>query len=284
MQKITKDNYFDHNNRGLHQSSIKDYFLCPNYFHRKNVLNEMPREEKKSWKKGSICDDILTEIDSVGNYAILEDFFNEKGDKLDGRSKIVKDRKNELEAQGKIVIDSKDYENIMRISDEISKSSAYKEMRATYNMQEIIQLPMDLGEHFDCIVGKMDFFTIDENGVCYLNDMKTTRSIDDNKFYFACKEYGYFFQLFVYSVLLKYKYPEIKSFQYSILAAETSEPYRVKLFTIPVQYIESESDRFFYAIDGIKDGLFDKKDASLQNPTLLCAPSDRADFINNNEI
>jgi hypothetical protein len=47
---------------------------------------------------------------------------------------------------------------------------------------------------------------------------------------------------------------------------------------------EEEADRYLYAINSIKAGLFDKEDASIQYPTLLCAPSDRQDLINNGEI
>jgi len=272
---ITKDNYFDPDTKAAHQSMLKDYFLCPNFFYRKNILHTVEQKESKAFDIGHAVDDILTETDSVDNYAIFE------GDRR------TKDGKTEYQAlvdAGKKVISQKDYDQIINICDAIYKTSAYKEIFKSYNRQEIIQMPIDLGEHFDSIVGKIDFFTIDENGVCYLNDMKTTRSIEDNKFFYSAKEYGYFFQLFVYSILLKYKYPEINSFEYSILAGETAEPYRVKYFKIPTQYIEQEADRYLYAINSIKAGLFDKEDASIQNPTLLCAPSDRSELINNNEF
>jgi hypothetical protein len=272
---ITKDNYFDPDTKAAHQSFLKDYFLCPNYFYRKNVLHTVEQKESKAFDIGHAVDDILTETDSVDNYAIFE------GDRR------TKDGKAEYQAlidAGKKVISQKDYDSIINICDAIYKTTAYKEIFKSYNRQEIIQMPIELGEHFDSIVGKMDFFTIDDKGTCFLNDMKTTRCIDDNRFWFAFKEYGYGFQLFVYSILLKYKYPEIKSFEYSILAGETAEPYRVKYFKIPSQYVEAEADRYLYAINSIKAGLFDKEDASIQNPTLLCAPSDRADLINNNEF
>jgi hypothetical protein len=275
MIKITKENYFNPDTKALHQSSIKSYFLCPNYFYRKEVLHTVEQKESKAFDIGHAVDDILTETDSVDNYAIFE------GDR---RTKDGKAEYQALVDAGKKVISQKDYDTILEIVDSIEKTTAYREIFKSYNRQEIIQMPIDSGEHFDSIVGEMDFFMIDENNVCHLNDMKTTRSIDDNKFYYAAKEYGYFFQLFVYSILLKYKYPEIKSFEYSILAGETAEPYRVKYFKIPSQYVEAEADRYLYAINSIKAGMFDKEDASIKNPTLLCAPSDRADLINNNEF
>lgn len=271
MKNITKDNYFSPDNRALHQSHIKDYFACPNYFYRKNILHTVEQKESKSFDVGKIVDDILTETDSVGNYAIFE------GDR---RTKDGKAEYQALVDAGKKVISQKEYDQILAICDAIYQTSAYKEIFQKFNRQEIIQVEMDLGKYFDCIVGKMDFFEITADGVCRLNDMKTARSVDDTKFYYACKEYGYFFQLFVYSLLLKSKYPDIKSFEYSILAAETSEPYRVKYFTIPQTYIEQEADRYLYAINGIKNDMFDKEDASLQHPTLLCAPADRAEFTN----
>ena len=83
---------------------------------------------------------------------------------------------------------------------------------------------------------------------------------------------------------MNHKYPGIKGFSYSILAGETAEPYRVKYFKIPNSYIEKEADRYLYAIKGIKEGLFDKEDASLQNPTLLCDPKDRAELQNEGEF
>ena len=284
MIKIDKTNYFSQDNRALHQSAAKDYFLCPNYFYRKNVLHTVEQKESKAFDIGHAVDDILTETDSVDNYAVMEDMLDENGKKINGNCKPVQDYKKALLASGKKVLTRPEFDAIINIADAIYRTTAYKEIFKTHNRQEIIQMPIDLGEHFDCIVAKIDFFEITADGVCRLNDMKTTRSIDDTKFWYSCKEWGYFFQLFVYSLALKYKYPEIKSFTYSILAGETSEPYRVKYFKIPNQYIEQEADRYLYAINSIKAGLFDKEDASIQNPTLLCAPSDRADLINNNEF
>jgi len=264
---ITKENYFELNNKGLSQSKIKDYLKCPNYFYRKHILGTIEKEDKECFKIGSTVDDILTEKDSVDNYAVFE------GDRRTKEGKY--DYQNLLDA-GKKIITEQQYSDIINISDAVINTSAYKQL-STYYFQEIIEVPsINLGEHFDCLYGKIDCYEIKEDGVCILVDIKTTMTVDDRQFFYKAQGYGYFKQMWFYAYLLKSKYPEIKSFKFYHLAAETTEPYRVKLYEIPEEYINREEDEMLETIKKIaEDKTFAKQDASFERPTRLLDPKDK---------
>ena len=270
MIPVTKMNYFG-DNRGLTQSKIKDYLKCPNYFYRNNIEHSIEREDKKCYDIGTIVDNILTEQDNLDNYVVVEG---------DGRTKEVKELKQQYLDAGKKIINQQQYDTIINCADSVLKSSAYsKIIKDNFTMQEIIQIENnDLGEYFDSLLGKPDAYKI-EDGVCTLIDFKTTMTVDDRKFWYKFKEYGYDLQLNFYAWLLAQKYSEIETFKFYILAQEVQEPYGVKLFNVPEEYVKKQDDTISAVIKLIKDNKFDKADASFESPTLLYDPKDADYFI-----
>lgn len=259
---INQSNYFSLNNKGLSQSKIKDYVLCPNYFFRRNVSGELAKEHKKTFDIGSAVDDILTQHNKLNNFAICENKLTTKAGKAE---------KMDLEIQGKTVLTRADYNKIIEISAAVMDTSAYKEIEKTYTFQEILVIEdEDLGEHFDFRYGMADAYKINDDGVCDLLDIKTTVDIDPKKYMYKFTSYGYDLQLWYYSDLLKKKYPQIKSFRYWHLSAEKSEPYRVKLFPIPNHIIDQCGPYMEHMINKIaNDKDFKREDASFKIPTPL---------------
>lgn len=263
---ITEQNYFDVDNKGLSQSKIKDYLQCPNYFYRKNISGEYKRPVNKAFQIGDAIDGILTRSTTLDNYAVCKEKRTTKAGKAEAA---------ELEFSGKTVISRTDYNLIIDIADAVDKTEAYQEIKNTYTFQEIIEVPMELGEHFDCLYGKLDAYRINEDGVCDLLDLKSTVTIDDRKYFYKFFSFGYDKQLWFYSYLLKSKYPQIKSFRFWNLAVEKSEPFRVKLFRIPNGHIINCEQEMLEAINKIaSDTEFKKESVSFSNPT------DLGDFSN----
>ncbi|MBN1113488.1 MAG: PD-(D/E)XK nuclease-like domain-containing protein [Bacteroidales bacterium] len=233
---INEQNYYELNNKGLSQSKIKLYDLCPNYFYRSVISGEVAKKDTKSFMVGREVDSILTEMDKFQNTIIApyDDF----------RSKEAREWKADQEAQGKNVIKEDEYQNIMAVAIAVQDTDIWKDIEKNFIMQEIIQIPDNtLGEHFDCRYGKIDAYRIDKDGICDLVDLKTALSANKKKFFYKAQDLGYFKQLKWYSQLLQEKYPQIKGFRYWFVVAEKSEPYKVSLFKVPEHLIdECESD------------------------------------------
>jgi len=228
---ITNENYYSLNNKGLSQSKIKMYDKDPNYMYRACISGELVRPDNKSFMIGRETDSILTEMDKFQNTIIAP--------YADFRSKEAREWRKEQEAEGKTVVKETEYENIMAIAIAVQETEVWQDIEKTFTTQEILQVvDKKLGRHFDCLYGKPDAFRINEDGVCDLCDLKTALKIDEKTFFYKSKDYGYFKQLWMYAMLLKEKYPQIKSFRYWFVVAEKSEPYRVSLFSIPNDLVD----------------------------------------------
>lgn len=266
---ITESNYYDLNNKGLSQSKIKDYKLCPNYFYRKNISGELVKEHKKTFDIGSAVDDILTQRTKLNNFAICENKLTTKAGKAE---------KLDLEMKGKTVLTRTDYNKIIEIADATMNTSAYKEIAKSFTFQKIFVVdPKDfdprleeLGNFFTWLYGMLDAYKIDEKWICDLLDIKTANEIEPNRYIHKFIAFGYDKQLWFYSKLLKAAIPQIKGFRFWHLSAEKSEPYRVKLFPIPNRVINNCDSEMINLIQTIaKDKEFKREDASFSNPTPL---------------
>jgi hypothetical protein len=277
---INEQNYYDLNNKGLSQSKIKDYIVCPNMFYRKNISGELAKEEKKAWDIGSAIDNILTEADSISNFIVLEppmDIPEEKR-KTYFMTNAGKAYKQELLDSGKKTITELEYELIINIADAVDKTTAWKQIKKDFIFQEIVCIEKELGEHFKYLVGKPDAYRI-VDGVCEILDVKTTASlpvdlstgkINKRKYLYSALDYGYFIQMYFYSYILGLKYPEIKEFKFYHLAVEKKEPFNVALFTIPNYSVDKYADFINHRITDIStDNEFKKRDVSFETAELL---------------
>ncbi len=260
---ITPDNYYSLNNRGLSQSKIKLYNLCPNYFYRSVISGEVIKKDTKSFMIGRESDSILTEMNKFQN-TIISPY-------ADFRTKEAREWREDQELAGKTVVKENEYEQIMAIAINVSETSIWKDIEKNFVMQDILQVPDNtLGEYFDCRYGKPDAYKIDKDGVCILLDLKTSVSIDKRKFWHKANDLGYFKQLRWYSDLLQKLHPKIKSFKYYFVVAEKAEPYRVVLFDIPNSEVDgcaADLQETVTKISNDKD--FKKKDVTWSDSITL---------------
>lgn len=274
---ITPQNYYSLNNKGLSQSKIKDYIIDPNYCYRKNISGEYVKETKQAWNVGDAIDNILTDAETMSEYVVLSIPMGEKDTYW--MTKAGKQYKADIIASGKKVITAADYDLIINVSDAVDKTEVYQKIKKEYTFQEIVQIPMELGQHFDCLYGKIDAYKINDDGVCDLLDLKSTASlpvdlrtgkVSSKRYLYSALDYGYFIQLWFYAYLLRQKYSQIKSFRYWHLAVEKKEPYRVELFKISDYEINKWGDVVLNAIDNIKnDKTFNKFQPSFDDPSQL---------------
>lgn len=263
---ITPENYYEVNNKGLSQSKIKMYSKDPNYMYRACITGELKKKDAKHFMIGSEVDGILTEMDKRDNVIIspYDDY----------RTKEAREWKEEMIASGKIPCKSDEYEDIMAIAIAVQSTSIWKDIEKSFTMQEIIQIHDNtLGELFNCRYGKIDSYRINNDGWCDLLDLKTAVTVDKDKFFYRAKDLGYFVQLKYYSDLLLEKYPQIKGFRYWFVVAEKSEPFRVKLFRVPVELVEQEEADLRYTIREISERTnWDKEDVTWSDAIKLTDP------------
>jgi hypothetical protein len=285
---ITDKNYYDLNNRGLSQSKIKDYIICPNMFYRKNISGELEKEEKKSWDVGTAIDSILTGEDSISNFLVLEppkDVPEEKK-KTYFMTNAGKEYKQQLIDSGKKIITESDYELIINVADAVDKTTAWKEIKKEYIFQEIFCIEEKVGNHFDYLTGKIDVYKIVED-TAYILDVKSTASLPINlmtgnvnkrKFYYSSLDYGYFIQMNYYKRLIQKKYPDVKNFVFLNFAVEKKEPFNTFLFYVANNDVSKYDAIIDQTIERIKnDNEFKKRDVTFDNAELLTLDNNSED-------
>lgn len=277
---INEQNYYDLNNKGLSQSKIKDYIVCPNMCYRKNISGELEKEEKKSWDVGTAIDSILTGEDSISNFLVLEppkDVPEEKK-KTYFMTNAGKEYKQQLIDSGKKIITESDYELIINVADAVDKTTAWKEIKKEYIFQEIFCIEEKVGNHFDYLTGKIDAYKIVED-TAYILDVKSTASLPINlmtgnvnkrKFYYSSLDYGYFIQMNYYKRLIQKKYPDVKNFVFLNFAVEKKEPFNTFLFYVANNDVSKYDAIIDQTIERIKnDNKFKKRDVTFDNAELL---------------
>jgi hypothetical protein len=285
---ITDKNYYDLNNRGLSQSKIKDYIICPNMFYRKNISGELEKEEKKSWDVGTAIDSILTGENSISNFLVLEppkDVPEEKK-KTYFMTNAGKEYKQQLIDSGKKIITESDYELIINVADAVDKTTAWKEIKKEYIFQEIFCIEEKVGNHFDYLTGKIDVYKIVED-TAYILDVKSTASLPINlmtgnvnkrKFYYSSLDYGYFIQMNYYKRLIQKKYPDVKNFVFLNFAVEKKEPFNTFLFYVANNDVSKYDAIIDQTIERIKnDNEFKKRDVTFDNAELLTLDNNSED-------
>lgn len=219
---MTKENYFQPNNRLLTNSKIKDYSICPNYFFRKHIMGEIKDDYKYHFAIGGAVDDILTQIKSKDKF-ICVSRRNLKNPPIDH-----------------IELNPTQYEEVMSLAIAVEETNAWQELQMWPDgFQNIIQAPLlESNKYFDCLAGIPDHYYI-ENDTCYITDLKTSQTIDENKYYWHSLEYGYQQQLAIYKIILKYIYPEIEEFVCRhIVVEKRKNVYPVKTFKFTKEMIE----------------------------------------------
>lgn len=218
MVNLTQDNYFSTGTKALTHSKIKDYALCPNYFYRKHILNELEDGTSDAFIFGGVVDKLLS------------------GESFNTKYRIVPRRtaalKEEAALNGETLILQSQYDEIIEVASAVELTDAFQHIKLHANTQDILQVPMEINEHFDSLAGKPDFWWLDkETGVCFIVDLKTAQSADPRRYYYQAIGYHYDSQLANYQSLILTLHPEVKAFRsFNLVAAKQKEVYSVELF------------------------------------------------------
>lgn len=258
---IKKEDYFKTNNRVLTRSRLTDYIKCPNFFYRKHITGEIKKEEKKAFAIGSAVDELLTTMSNMDKYVVISG---------DGRTKEVKEQRQLAEEAGLIVLSEDDYNTILGLANAIEATTAWQDLKKKGEFQALVAMDIKIGEHFDHLAGLPDHLLI-EGDTCFISDLKTSMTIDKNKYYYHCKEYGYFLQAALYRFIIGVNHPEIKKFvNQHIVVEKAKDLWRVQCFELPQEEVDKAMaiiKETIVAIENDKD--FKKKDATWGDSILL---------------
>ncbi len=183
--RLNKRNYFTNKNKHLTNSKVSDFLNDKELFHKKHIEGSVKTEPTDAMIFGSAVDQWLT---------VSKASFKRKYKKVTRRSKTISTK---WENQ----IPEKAYDKIVDICERVSKSPAVKTLNKEFKSQEILQHKINLN-HFEGIAGRPDWYKIDGEK-CIIVDLKTTQSIDPNKYHWKCKDFGYYRQAAFYSLLLE---------------------------------------------------------------------------------
>lgn len=267
--KLTLENYFTPENKYLSNSKISDWLRCKNYFYKKHVTHEIVEGKTDAMLVGSATDNILTDIHNVsdGKYVVRQ--FN-------GTTKDGKAETELFKELGKVILTQAKYDEIMGMSIAVSETSAYKELK-NHKAQEILQIDMPIGKHFIGLCGVPDWYIINSDGVCIITDLKTAKTIDEKRYFYHCKEFGYFKQQADYQMILASLHPEIKTFlSRHLVVHKDKNVWTVKAFILSQSEIEKEKAELLKIINDISNEVeFKKTDATWENAITISDPNSR---------
>ncbi|MDD4070059.1 MAG: hypothetical protein PHF05_06370 [Candidatus Izemoplasmatales bacterium] len=252
--KLTKNNYFTIKNQYISNSKISDYLKDPEYFYKKHVTGEIKFEMTPSMIIGKAVDIYLTnspkKFHDTYTYACL---------KKDDPEMFAENKDTTKE-----ILTKSQYDKVINICESVTRTSAYKVFKK-FKKQEILQKDMKLGI-FKGLCGIPDGFQITKDK-CTIVDLKTSSTIQPNKYHYHCLEFGYYRQLALYADLIQNKYPEVKYFKYYHLVVEnTGDINRVATFEFDPLLIEDERQILYKIIKEIADTkVFKFHDVSFKN-------------------
>lgn len=220
--KLTNDNYFTSDNHYLTNSKIGDYLKSPNYFHRKHVLHEIESKVTKAMVTGSAVDYLLAQDDDKPVF------------------KVVERRNLKNPPVGYIEVNQTDYDEIMAIAIAVEETEVYRDINKKYIKNPILTFDTKIGEHFVGLAGRPDYILVTDKEIIIV-DLKTSRTTDPRKYYYHCKEFGYFRQQAMYQDLAQKTYGNLPVRSYHLTVDKQKDICNVVLFELDQDEIDSES-------------------------------------------
>lgn len=224
---LTLDNYHSLENRFLTNSRIGDWLKDKKFFFERHISGQRP---------GIVMTDALR----IGKAV---DTFISKGEKEFREKFIAVTRRNLKNPPINVTeLTEKQFDDVIGMSEILLKQPAYKDL-ASYDKQAIITTELSLGEHFCGLAGIPDFMSI-IGDTCIIVDLKTAWDTDDRKYYYKCRDFGYFRQFAVMTIILRKTHPEIKNFIYRHIVIEKDKDsiFQPSVFTLANEQVEVEID------------------------------------------
>ena len=209
---------------GMNQSLLKHFLKCPAAY--KQALEWEALQAKRSHH---------LELGQLIHLLILEgqEAFEEKVTQLpdlNPRTKLFRETKKELEATGKIIVNSKDLDLIYGIWKSMKADPIASKILNGGKAEIVCFAKHPLGI---TMKGKIDYVKDD-----LIIDLKTTTSAEESDFNKSARAYNYDFQAAYYLDLLNLAIGMDRFHKYAILAVEKTPPFLFNYFVIDPKDIE----------------------------------------------
>ena len=217
-------------------------------YYRRHIEYSAPSLDSPSITIGRIIDKILEQMTL---YHFKRSY---------SRGVLKKENPEEFERQKQMdkdkVLSKATYDAIWNIAEKALRSpflEFYRDRKVKSEKQKIC-----LSSYEDSnICGMLDRFSIYGN-TGYICDYKTSAASgikDATRWYFVCKQYGYFMQLAVYKWLIEQEYPELKNIvcRHIVFGTSKFDLYPIKLYIIPNSLLVEPLKLFFETVEAIKN-------------------------------
>ena len=226
---ITEADYHEARAKYVTSHGLIDFCRCPLAYHLRET-GVMKRKESSGYALGSATHALVLEGQSVfdDQYTVADGPINPKTDNPYGRE--TKKFAEWMATQDKAVVATADYAMMSEIRDNVMRHPKAVELLSHGLPEGTIRATL---EEVDMQM-RLDWFS-DRSGI---TDLKTCLDLD--RFEYDARDYDYVRQLSVYAAGVMVSSGEIP--QVHLIAAEKKEPYRVGVWRIPDELIETGID------------------------------------------
>ena len=232
--ELTKKNYFTNDNKYISNSKIGDWLKDKNYFYRKNFLGTVEREVSDPMIIGSAVDTFVT-----------------GGEKKFKDEYIVVTRRSKKQPDYEHQLNNTMYNQVEKMSRNIMSQDAYKGLEG-YTSQKILQIEKPIGI-FPGMCGIPDWFKVDGDRAVIV-DLKTAEDANPGKYFYKCRDYGYFRQMAFYYLLISHNYGvKFDNFRFRHLVVEKDKTGINNVFTFEFKpkRVEEALEELIITLDDI---------------------------------
>jgi hypothetical protein len=242
MPKLNHKNYHTPKNTYLTTSKILAYLKDPLYYYERFVLHTRAEEESDALIVGSAVDTFIM-------------YGKKKFDKL--FKPVARRTKNESLKYTELT--QSQYEEVVGIATKVLNTTAYRELDK-FERQVILTSG-------NC-AGMLDFLKVDEKEkTAVIVDLKTSKTVNANKYFYHCLEYGYFYQAAMYRKLVRENFGNIKEILFYHLTVEKDNLgiYKTQTF----KFADGIIDEYTIKLNSILKEISERKDWKQQDTTFL---------------
>ena len=237
MIKLTAENYFTPQNIAMSNSKVSDFLQSKEYFYKKHVSREIEFKQTIPMKIGSMVDAMVS------------------GETIPYMVKVLKrDDPDQYDYQRtldeSLLITEDQYDEAFKRASAITKEPFYLNyLNKNSDFQVVLQGHVKYSNKKLPVCGMADVITTTRKTV-YIDDFKSVSSMkvsSPQKWFWTCREMGYFRQLAVYKNLHKQMHPRSRKeivCRHVVVTKVQEDLYKVKLFIIPDQLLDAPWEEF----------------------------------------
>lgn len=201
--QLTHDNYFTIENKFISNSKMSDFLKDPLYFKKKHITGEITTRETDAMLLGRCVDLWLTR----GEKSFRDKYL------------VVSRRSRKSETPWSCQINESQMRQVEHICEKVEEFDLYRDIKENFDSQQILWYVM--AKEAKCqwygLCGIPDFIRISQTATglypegkivkkATIVDLKTAATVDPNKYYWHCEDYGYFRQQAMYQYLINKTY------------------------------------------------------------------------------